>query len=160
MRWRLLGRREDEAIIMMSRAVAGRTLAARITTAVCLSVAGSLAIAESFPSAECARADLAERLQVPLDKVVIVEQIEKTWPDSSIGCPQPGMVYRQVLVNGSHMVLEVAGRRYNYHAASSRVYFYCAATKTKKGPNRSLEPLCKSKCKIYSSSVLTSSPVD
>ena len=78
---------------------------------------------------ERARADLAGRLDVPVQEVTVVERVEKTWPDGSLGCPQPGMNYTQALVEGSLLVLEVDGKRYNYHAGGGRGYFLCERLK-------------------------------
>jgi hypothetical protein len=116
-------------MVSTTKAVSNWRRAAHLAAPVVLSVASSLALAGNFPSVERARVDLADRLQTPLEKVLVIEQVEKTWPDSSLGCPKPGMAYRQVLVNGSRLMLEVAGRNYNYHAGSSRDYFYCAPRK-------------------------------
>jgi hypothetical protein len=70
--------------------------------------------------------DLAGRLKVPAGEVAVISQTEKTWPDKSLGCPRKGMMYAQVLTNGSELVLEVAGKRYAYHAEGDKPYFYCA----------------------------------
>ena len=37
------------------------------------------------------------------------------WPDASLGCPQPDMVYTQVPVDGTLILLSVAGQVYEYH---------------------------------------------
>jgi hypothetical protein len=50
-------------------------------------------------------------------KLVSVEAVD--WPDSSIGCPQPGMMYAQVITPGYRIVLEAGGKTYEYHVASS-----------------------------------------
>ena len=50
--------------------------------------------------------------------IVVVEDNEVEWPDSSLGCPKPGMVYLQVITPGRLIVLEVAGTRYEYHAGA------------------------------------------
>ena len=76
---------------------------------------------------EVARQDLAERLNVPTDQVTVVSQIEKDWPDASLGCPRKGMMYAQVISNGSQLVLDVAGRHYFYHSGAGKPFFYCAA---------------------------------
>ena len=94
----------------------------------------SFTLGDNSPSVERARADLAQRLQVPKASVLVVEQTEKTWTDSSMGCPVPGFSYLQVLVNGSQLVMDVGGILFYYHSGGSRDYFYCSATK--KGPSR------------------------
>jgi hypothetical protein len=62
-----------------------------------------------------ARADLAGRLGVPVDDVLVVRAEVVTWPDAGLGCRRPGMRYTQVPVDGSRTVLEHGGRRYAYH---------------------------------------------
>lgn len=46
-------------------------------------------------------------------KIVLVEQV--TWPDTSLGCPEPGKFYAQVLVPGYRVVVEVGGRKFEVH---------------------------------------------
>jgi hypothetical protein len=66
--------------------------------------------------------DLLERLDAGREAIA-VEQAERViWPDGSIGCPQPGMMYTQALVPGYRIVLRVGDERFDYHA-SERGYF-------------------------------------
>jgi len=76
-------------------------------------------------SAARATADLARRLDVDPADVEVVSAELVTWRDGSLGCPQPGMVYTQALVDGTRVVLEVAGRRYEYHSGGARGPFLC-----------------------------------
>lgn len=69
--------------------------------------------------------DLARRLGVDPAQIRVVSAEEVTWPDGSIGCPKPGMMYPQVLTNGSRVVLEAQGQRYEYHAGGRRSAFLC-----------------------------------
>jgi len=80
------------------------------------------------PSERAAAAvdDLARHLGVDADQVVVVADEEVTWSDSSLGCPQSGMMYAQVLTPGFRTVLEVDGVRYRYHAAAEGPPFRCA----------------------------------
>lgn len=77
------------------------------------------------PIVQTAIADLRERLSDPAAEVTVVSVEEVDWPDGSIGCPQPGMVYTQAIVNGTKIVLKHAGIRYDYHQGGSREVFYC-----------------------------------
>ncbi len=70
-------------------------------------------------------ADLAGRLGIDEEIVVVAQQSEVIWNDGSIGCPQPGMFYTQALVDGVQIILEVDGEQYDYHAAASRAPFLC-----------------------------------
>src|SRR5690606_36056590 len=69
---------------------------------------------------------LARPLGGAADQVVAVADEEVTWSDSSLGCPQSGMMYAQVLTPGFRTVLEVDGVRYRYHAAAEGPPFRCA----------------------------------
>lgn len=46
-------------------------------------------------------------------KVVSLEAVE--WRDSSLGCPQEGMAYAQVITPGYMIVLEADGQTYEFH---------------------------------------------
>ena len=69
--------------------------------------------------------DLARRLSVSLQAIALVEFESVIWPDASLGCPRPGMAYRQVQQDGARIVLEVNGRSYVYHSGGSRAPFMC-----------------------------------
>ena len=67
---------------------------------------------------ELATADLADHLNVDEGAIEVVSVQPVTWPDGSLGCPQPGEVYTQALVDGYKVVLGTNGR--------TRVYIYTA----------------------------------
>jgi len=75
-----------------------------------------------------AKKDLARRLSVKVDEIKLLEAREVTWPDSSLGCPQPGKVYSQVLQGGLLIRLEVGGRMYFYHSGEDLGPFLCEQT--------------------------------
>lgn len=68
-----------------------------------------------------ARADLAERLSILQSEITIKETQSVTWNDSSLGCPEPGMMYLQVLTPGYKILLEAEGEVYNYHTSLRHV---------------------------------------
>jgi hypothetical protein len=72
-----------------------------------------------------AKEDLAQRLGVAVDQIqrVSVEAVE--WSDTSLGCPQPGMMYAQVITPGYRVVLEAEGDRYQYHTDRDRGIVLC-----------------------------------
>jgi hypothetical protein len=74
---------------------------------------------------EQAKADLTKRLGVAAEQVRVVSSDEVTWPDGSLGCPEPGMHYTQALVPGRRTVLEVGGKQYAYHSGGQRAPFLC-----------------------------------
>ena len=57
-----------------------------------------------------------ERLQIKS-----VEKVD--WNDSSLGAPEEGMVYLQVITPGFKLVLEAEGELYTYHTSNDRVVF-------------------------------------
>jgi len=75
---------------------------------------------------QSAIADLRTRLDDPTAEITIVSVEEVDWPDGSIGCPQPGMVYTQAVINGTKIVLSYDGINYDYHQGGSRDVFYCS----------------------------------
>jgi hypothetical protein len=78
-------------------------------------------VPEGLTSAvDIAVADLAARLSVDPSAITVVSARDVTWPDGSIGCPQPGMNYTQVQVDGAEIVLAVNGITYRYTLGGSR----------------------------------------
>ncbi len=77
---------------------------------------------------QLARQDLAQKLKLPIEAIreVSVEAVE--WPDTSLGCPQPGMMYAQVVTPGFRVV--VAGKdqtqTVEYHTDAGRRVVSCA----------------------------------
>ncbi|OLT21801.1 hypothetical protein BJF81_14735 [Ornithinimicrobium sp. CNJ-824] len=68
----------------------------------------------------------ADRRDVEPDAVEVVGYAVVTWPDGSLGCPKPGMMYTQALVPGRQLILAVDGRQASYHAAEDGPFSYCA----------------------------------
>ena len=77
------------------------------------------------PYIDLAVSDLAQRLSAGSGEVVVVSATLASWPDSSLGCPQPGMQYAQVVTDGSVIVLQADDTLYRYHAGGSRKPFLC-----------------------------------
>lgn len=78
------------------------------------------------PYIDIAVGDLAQRLSVGVDQIEVISATLKEWPDASLGCPQPGMQYAQVMTDGALIVLSSGGKSYNYHAGGSRTPFLCS----------------------------------
>ncbi len=68
-----------------------------------------------------AKQDLVGRTGVSEAQITVVSATSEEWRDSSLGCPQPGGMYAQVITPGYRIVLEAGGKRYEYHTDSSRV---------------------------------------
>ena len=69
--------------------------------------------------------DLAQRLSVATDHINLIEATSVVWPDSSLGCPQEGMAYAQVLTPGYLMLLGHGENIYEYHTSSSTHMVTC-----------------------------------
>ena len=78
------------------------------------------------PLVEQAIADLATRLNIDRANIVTNSAQAVVWPDKSLGCPQSGMVYNQVTVDGALIELRAGGTTYRYHSGGSRSPFLCA----------------------------------
>jgi hypothetical protein len=74
---------------------------------------------------DAATADLMKRLSVTRDTIEVISAQSVVWPDRSLGCPQPGMVYPQVLAEGYYIELRVKGQVYSYHGGEGRGPFLC-----------------------------------
>lgn len=70
-------------------------------------------------------ADLAARLGVPATAIEVLKAEQVTWPDGSLGCPEPGQAYTQAQVDGYRVVLQHDGRVYLYHAGGDGPIFLC-----------------------------------
>lgn len=79
------------------------------------------------PLVQQAMADLKTRLGVDQSDMSVHSAAAKTWPDSSAGCPQPGMAYLQVLTEGTEIVLMVDGTTYRYTTGGGSAPTLCEA---------------------------------
>lgn len=70
---------------------------------------------EAPEAVEAARAFLARHLEIPVEEIELVSVESVNWRDSSLGCPQPGHAYLQVITPGYRMVFEAEGREYRVH---------------------------------------------
>ena len=98
---------------------------------------GRLYMAEDAPPEESteserltaqAIADLAGRLGINADQIIVESVTPAEFPDASLGVPEPGMTYAQadrnpadVVTPGYAIRLMVDGQGYEYHAAGDRV---------------------------------------
>ncbi len=116
--------------------VAGALLVSAISMEV---GAASSNVMQSNPMVRQAIQDLAERQSISPEEVEVVSVEEVVWPDTSMGCPHPGMRYAQVLQDGMRIILRVNGREYAYHSGGNRAPFLCDRKVVKKRPN-SVDP--------------------
>jgi len=70
-------------------------------------------------------ADAAVRFDRPESEIAVAGALRVVWSDGSLGCPEPGMMYTQALVDGYQLTLEVDGRRVDYHGADGQPPSLC-----------------------------------
>ena len=69
--------------------------------------------------------DLAEKTGRGVDRYEIVRAEAVVWSDGSLGCPQPGQMYTQALVEGYWVVIQVEGEAFDYRTNGDRSFILC-----------------------------------
>ena len=77
------------------------------------------------PVVQQAISELAESLSIDADQILVLSAKSVTWSDSSLGCPQPGMNYMQVLTEGYQVILVAKDAQYNYNANKNGYGTFC-----------------------------------
>lgn len=89
----------------------------------------NLASMANEPGAQAAVAAVmqaaAARLNVAPGQVQVERVEAREWSDASLGCPQPGMMYAQVLTDGFLVVVAGGGQRLEYHTDRSGRAVFC-----------------------------------
>lgn len=62
--------------------------------------------------------DAASQTGVPISEIEVVSVEEVTFNDGSLGCPEPGMMYKQVLTPGLIVLVDAGGDELDYRVAS------------------------------------------
>jgi hypothetical protein len=76
---------------------------------------------ESPPAAgRLAQRVVAERLGLNPDEINIAESVAVDFPDASLGCPQPGMAYAQVITPGFRIQAKADGELFDVRVSGSR----------------------------------------
>jgi len=70
---------------------------------------------------DLAKEDLAGTLSISVDDIKLSNIEEVTWPDSSLGYPNPGEQYLQVETPGYKIFLSYKDKIYEYHSDYERV---------------------------------------
>lgn len=64
-----------------------------------------------------ARQVLAERLSAPVGELTLVSDEAVQWSDSSLGCPEAGMMYAQVITPGRRITFRYQRDLYEVHTS-------------------------------------------
>jgi len=78
---------------------------------------------------EAALEDAANRSTTARADIKVLSAEAVTWPDGSLGCPKPGMMYTQALVAGYRIVLQAGEQMLSYHAMSRGRPVFCPAAR-------------------------------
>jgi hypothetical protein len=70
-------------------------------------------------------ADLAARLGSDPGAFEVIKAESVVWGDGSLGCPEPGMMYTEALVNGYWVVIKADGQAYDYRASQKGYFRLC-----------------------------------
>jgi hypothetical protein len=71
--------------------------------------------------------EAATLAKVPREKLAIMRAESVVWNDGSLGCPEPGMMYTQALVNGYWVVINAAGKTYDFRVDAGGRFHLCPA---------------------------------
>lgn len=67
-----------------------------------------------------AKKTLCGKLGVSADAVQVEKAEAVDWPDASLGCPEKGMMYAQMITPGHKVWLKVGGKTYPVHVGAGR----------------------------------------
>ena len=70
-------------------------------------------------------ADASKHTGLEVARLEIVESVAVTWPDGSLGCPQPGMNYTMAPVPGYRIRIRAGEQVLNYHASTRGYWVFC-----------------------------------
>lgn len=90
---------------------------------------GSPGVAITLPATvlDAILADAAQRSGVPREQLVVVTALARTWSDGSLGCPVPGQLYTQALVEGWQAVVRAGTTLYDYRGAGLTTFKLCSS---------------------------------
>jgi hypothetical protein len=79
------------------------------------------------PMIRLALADAVRQTGKPAAELKVISAETVTWPDGSIGCPRPGMMYTQALVPGYRIRIQAGAARLDYHGSGTGEPALCPA---------------------------------
>ena len=76
----------------------------------------------------------SKHLNLPIEQLTVQQAQAIDWPDSSLGCPQPGMMYMQVITPGFKVLLKAAEKTYPVHVGGAHAVVCTGAADAARGP--------------------------
>lgn len=81
----------------------------------------------------------SSEIQATVDQIALLSIESVDWSDSSLGCPQPGQFYAQMITPGYLLVLGAAGQEFEFHTDRANRVILCLSGdegKSSGGPSR------------------------
>ena len=69
--------------------------------------------------------DAAARTGVAAGDITVLEAKAVTWPNGALGCPQPGMMYTEMIVPGYRVIVQAGGEELDYRVGSGGTPSLC-----------------------------------
>ncbi len=69
--------------------------------------------------------DAAQQTGLDRSALIIVQDQAVVWPDGSLGCPQPGMMYTMALVDGYHVLVQAGDQLLDYRVGDHNNFQRC-----------------------------------
>jgi hypothetical protein len=106
----------------VTAAPATPTAAATTTTTPAVSIP-----AQANAAVDQARQAAATKAGVTLADVTVSSVTAVNWPTSALGCPQPGIMYSQLVTPGYKIVVSANGQSFEYHSDRGSHVVTCPA---------------------------------
>jgi hypothetical protein len=68
---------------------------------------------------------LAQRLNIAVDQLVLLDIKPVVWRDAGLGCPKPGVDYIQIETPGYNILLKAGENTYRYHTDQTKRFVQC-----------------------------------
>lgn len=78
-----------------------------------------------------AKKDLARRRGIHADRISLRHMEGVDWPDASLGCPEEGKAYAQVIMPGYYLILSDGTADFEYHTDKHQRVVLCYRSATK-----------------------------
>ena len=83
---------------------------------------------EASAAVDAARQAAATELGVDPNQLQVTQVQAQQWPDASLGCPQPGQQYLQIVTPGYLVMISSGGRELEYHTDTRSHVTLCHQT--------------------------------
>ena len=69
--------------------------------------------------------DVATATGTDVAEVTVIQSESKRWSSGALGCPEPGQMYTQAIVDGYQVVIEYGEERFDYRATVDGFFRLC-----------------------------------